>query len=131
MLLVGLVLGRLLHRSVRRVEADAVEVAGHGALGLGDAHAVVVEDHQHLAIERAGVVQSLHGEAVDDAGVAEEGHHAAPVRIVLGERFASQPVSARHAHRGRDRGAGVSDRCLLYTSPSPRDGLLARMPSSA
>ena len=30
------------------------------------------------------------------------------------------------------RGAGRSNRaCLLYTSPSPRDGLLSRMPSSA
>ena len=31
------------------------------------------------------------------------------------------------------RGAGDADapRCLLYTSPSPRDGLLSRMPSSA
>ena len=27
--------------------------------------------------------------------------------------------------------AGVSRPCLLYTSPSPRDGLLSRMPSSA
>ena len=26
---------------------------------------------------------------------------------------------------------GTSRRCLLYTSPSPRDGLLSRMPSSA
>ena len=26
---------------------------------------------------------------------------------------------------------GVFDNCLLYTSPSPRDGLLSRMPSSA
>ena len=26
---------------------------------------------------------------------------------------------------------GLSLRCLLYTSPSPRDGLLSRMPSSA
>ena len=25
----------------------------------------------------------------------------------------------------------VFDACLLYTSPSPRDGLLSRMPSSA
>ena len=25
----------------------------------------------------------------------------------------------------------VMDSCLLYTSPSPRDGLLSRMPSSA
>ena len=29
------------------------------------------------------------------------------------------------------RGAGVRGFCLLYTSPSPRDGLLSRMPSSA
>ena len=30
------------------------------------------------------------------------------------------------------RGAGVfGSTCLLYTSPSPRDGLLSRMPSSA
>ena len=27
--------------------------------------------------------------------------------------------------------ANTSDTCLLYTSPSPRDGLLSRMPSSA
>ena len=27
-------------------------------------------------------------------------------------------------------GEGI-ERCLLYTSPSPRDGLLSRMPSSA
>src|SRR5680860_1333621 len=26
---------------------------------------------------------------------------------------------------------GVVEACLLYTSPSPRDGLLSRMPSSA
>ena len=25
----------------------------------------------------------------------------------------------------------MPDACLLYTSPSPRDGLLSRMPSSA
>ena len=27
--------------------------------------------------------------------------------------------------------SGEEDICLLYTSPSPRDGLLSRMPSSA
>ena len=30
-----------------------------------------------------------------------------------------------------DSGAEQSKVCLLYTSPSPRDGLLSRMPSSA
>ena len=29
------------------------------------------------------------------------------------------------------RGWGERYNCLLYTSPSPRDGLLSRMPSSA
>ena len=33
-------------------------------------------------------------------------------------------------HGGRDPGAEAGG-CLLYTSPSPRDGLLSRMPSSA
>ena len=28
-------------------------------------------------------------------------------------------------------GMAIYDTCLLYTSPSPRDGLLSRMPSSA
>ena len=30
-----------------------------------------------------------------------------------------------------DCGGGMACACLLYTSPSPRDGLLSRMPSSA
>ena len=30
-----------------------------------------------------------------------------------------------------DNGIVVFNTCLLYTSPSPRDGLLSRMPSSA
>ena len=31
----------------------------------------------------------------------------------------------------KDRPTAVAKTCLLYTSPSPRDGLLSRMPSSA
>ena len=34
-------------------------------------------------------------------------------------------------HRQTYGGTPVSYPCLLYTSPSPRDGLLSRMPSSA
>ena len=30
-----------------------------------------------------------------------------------------------------DEAVDGADTCLLYTSPSPRDGLLSRMPSSA
>ena len=35
------------------------------------------------------------------------------------------------AARGDEVAARLADICLLYTSPSPRDGLLSRMPSSA
>ena len=37
-------------------------------------------------------------------------------------------VSAWNQYR---RGSGMLDICLLYTSPSPRDATLSRMPSSA
>ena len=44
-------------------------------------------------------------------------------------------VVRRIAERyGKDRATleyTLNDVCLLYTSPSPRDGLLSRMPSSA
>ena len=41
-------------------------------------------------------------------------------------------TEARESLRLYQSGAGrYSDVCLLYTSPSPRDGLLSRMPSSA
>ena len=38
---------------------------------------------------------------------------------------------ALEAHKGQTRKSGEPYVCLLYTSPSPRDGLLSRMPSSA
>ena len=43
------------------------------------------------------------------------------------DSLAQQGVIYTHAFTT----AGVCAPCLLYTSPSPRDGLLSRMPSSA
>ena len=40
-------------------------------------------------------------------------------------------VVDRHCAGWADKEAGVALRCLLYTSPSPRDATLSRMPSSA
>ena len=40
-------------------------------------------------------------------------------------------VEAVTIHSVVERLPGLSHICLLYTSPSPRDGLLSRMPSSA
>ena len=49
-------------------------------------------------------------------GLAEALQHAAPA--LPRERTATSPTV-------------IGTTCLLYTSPSPRDGLLSRMPSSA
>ena len=47
-----------------------------------------------------------------------------PVEFVFGQRDRPDP--------GHFVGSGkLLEICLLYTSPSPRDGLLSRMPSSA
>ena len=58
--------------------------------------------------------------------------------IVLPEIVSKEPLGPLVRH-GDDQWADVGRwvlnalviACLLYTSPSPRDGLLSRMPSSA
>ena len=44
---------------------------------------------------------------------------------------ASHQQIYRELGRLREKGYVVSQDCLLYTSPSPRDATLSRMPSSA
>ena len=47
-------------------------------------------------------------------------------------RIANQAVEKAGQYAYRDRKVRKRNfSCLLYTSPSPRDGLLSRMPSSA
>ena len=47
------------------------------------------------------------------------------------EENQSEAVEAAEAPTQDVESEAVEDICLLYTSPSPRDGLLSRMPSSA
>ncbi len=60
-----------------------------------------------------------------------------PIVKILDERSAKIAQSledAREAAEARDNANSEAEKiisCLLYTSPSPRDGLLSRMPSSA
>ena len=46
-------------------------------------------------------------------------------------RLAANSETARQHQQARQREIARATACLLYTSPSPRDGLLSRMPSSA
>ena len=56
--------------------------------------------------------------------------------VLVGEDPASQVYVRNKAKQTVEAGMEslayrLPDTCLLYTSPSPRDGLLSRMPSSA
>ena len=46
-------------------------------------------------------------------------------------RGSDDPAGLIVSERLRSEMKGLTQACLLYTSPSPRDGLLSRMPSSA
>ena len=47
--------------------------------------------------------------------------------VILGMWF----FMSRSQKKQQQERQSLLDSCLLYTSPSPRDGLLSRMPSSA
>ena len=77
---------------------------------------VVAEIHAYLRMRR---------DALLAAGIPLERICLDP-GIGFGKTHAHNLTLLAHADRFLDLGA-----CLLYTSPSPRDGLLSRMPSSA
>ena len=62
-------------------------------------------------------------------------HHAAAAlgipSVVIWTGFTSPRHLGYDTHRNIHDGSEPCGTCLLYTSPSPRDGLLSRMPSSA
>ena len=65
--------------------------------------------------------------------VSKEPAKAAACEAIAGLAAAAVSIAAviRQPDAGAALGAIRGSACLLYTSPSPRDGLLSRMPSSA
>ena len=91
----------LLELLVSRADAHALEVLREGALRGADAHAVVVEDHEQLPAQRAGVVEAFQRDAVDDRRIADQGDDVVFLAQCL--------VSARHADGGGNGGSRVAD----------------------
>ncbi len=90
----------LAHAREARIGPDALEQLGERPDVLGDAHAVVVEDHRDGRSQGAGLVEPLVRHAAGQGAVADHGDDmalAAPLPLGLGE-----------ARGVADRGAGVA-----------------------
>ena len=97
-----------------------VELAGHQpgevvveAPVLGDGHLVVVENHQHVLVDVAGVIEGLEGHAGGDGAITDDRDHLAAKPLALGRH--------RHAERRPDGGAGWPTPSTSY-SLSSRQG---------
>ena len=97
-----------------------VATAGDATIAFNDGPAITLIQDQALLLKGARPGSARIVKATNAAtAVYTTGHN-------LGE------VSNTHPFSVGDFIAVVDDStCLLYTSPSPRDGLLSRMPSSA
>ena len=52
-------------------------------------------------------------------------------QLKIAEKLGAIKKDADKSSKEDTKQTGIFKNCLLYTSPSPRDGLLSRMPSSA
>ena len=90
--------------------------------------AVSLAASRHLAESSFGIFKRADAERIDDGVVATIGNgEGARVHHGEGHIREAWPITLRML-RSHPRDLLC---CLLYTSPSPRDGLLSRMPSSA
>ena len=107
--------------------AETVAFA-HGAVEIADENADV------LSALGASDFSTLQSQL---ASIASDVDNRQPIPTVLGQADDATLTVKNLAANAGEGGANLGgyfdtiDSCLLYTSPSPRDGLLSRMPSSA
>ena len=101
--------GGLLEFTVTLAQAHMIKVRSDRALRLSDRHAVVIEHHQELTVQGAGVVQTFHRHTVHDAGVANHHGNATTISVVSGPTLATERIAARYTNSSRDAGTSVTN----------------------
>ena len=112
--------------AVAGVQADRCGSSFAAQAVLRTMDTVNTEDRPDLEAVLIGAVEQARAAIIEFSGEEALGEY-------LGASF-EDPTTATHrflADMPGYRGWQWAVVCLLYTSPSPRDGLLSRMPSSA
>ena len=109
-----------------------IDTEGAGAGGDKSADAAAATPDQERPAE-----DKPEAAAADNRTSGDDGDEDAPILSPAAQRLVSEHDLKASAITGTGRDGRVTKEdvqrhiCLLYTSPSPRDGLLSRMPSSA
>ena len=109
----------LSHNSARKDNIENAAVAGDSSADEGTPAA---ENNGGADMEQQDMSQQQQGESPQ----GDEGENVESQQKDGFEESSESPVGHIFPNSG-----GNSDSCLLYTSPSPRDATLSRMPSSA
>ena len=82
-------------------------------------------------VERARIWGGGQGNGADDQcrAIKVATSEAAPMQVI--DMEGGQALVSKVGAKGKGKGTAQPFDCLLYTSPSPRDATLSRMPSSA
>ena len=115
-----------------------VALLGGGVDG-GELVEVLQEREEECAAQRAHIAELEQKLRVAGKTLVTSERRAKVLEASLAEARASldaaradgATASAERAEARAEGDAARAEACLLYTSPSPRDGLLSRMPSSA
>ena len=94
------------------------------------------EPKQHFTQPPAHYTEASLVKTLEELGIGRPSTYAPTISLILGRRYVTKEGKNLYM---TEIGEVVNNMmkqsfpsiCLLYTSPSPRDGLLSRMPSSA
>ena len=83
----------------------------------------------------AGTIAGSTGTFTGNVDIADKIVHTGDtdtaIRFPEADTITAETGGSERVRIASDGKIGINTACLLYTSPSPRDGLLSRMPSSA
>ena len=77
------------------------------------------------------IIKTFAGENIDVSGAIRVPGARSSVSLILLDASGEKMIATRRNQGLSEAVPKDAKACLLYTSPSPRDGLLSRMPSSA